>query len=331
VQARERLRTSLEVMVDAATVREPLIQSDGKSGAKFERLTIGGQPYVLKHLSLDDDWIMRATGDYRCRPIIVFESGFLDRLPDVFDHGVVAVTRTDRGGALLMHDLADHLVPEGDEPLTAEQHLRFVDHMAMLHAAFWGWNDDLGLAPLTTRYLEFTPQVSACEAERGSTDPVPPLIGEGWRRLPSRGPRVAAVVFELFADIDPFVAALRRTPSTFLHGDWKLGNLGSHPDGRTILLDWAMPGAGPPCEEIAWYLAINRARLPAGHDKDTVLESYRKALERHGIDTAPWWDAQLGLSMLGAMLQFGWEKALGADDEFAWWEARALDGAQYLS
>jgi hypothetical protein len=31
-------------------------------------------------------------------------------------------------------------------------------------------------------------------------------------------------------------------PVTFLQGDLKLGNLGSHPDGRTVLLDWSLAG-----------------------------------------------------------------------------------------
>jgi hypothetical protein len=44
--------------------------------------------------------------------------------------------------------------------------------------------------------------------------------------------------------------------------DWKMGNLGTHPDGRTILLDWAFPGAGPARWDLCRYLALNRARLP---------------------------------------------------------------------
>jgi hypothetical protein len=35
--------------------------------------------------------------------------------------------------------------------------------------------------------------------------------------------------------------------------------------------------------------------------------------------------------MLGCMLQFGWEKALGGPGpELDWWEARASEGARYL-
>jgi hypothetical protein len=321
---------SLRDFLAAATSREPLVQTDGKSGAQFERVVVDGQRYVLKHLRLEDDWIMRATGDLACRPVVVWESGLLRDLPASIDPAIVAAERRGRGGALLMHDVGDRLVPEGDTPLPLDQHLRFLDHMAELHAAFWGWDDDVGLASLPARYQEFVPAVSECEVRRGSTEPVPPLIGDGWRRLPEVAPAAAEIVFPLLRDIDPLVRALVTTPSTLLHGDWKLGNLGSHADGRTILLDWAVPGAGPPCAEITWYLALNRARLPDGHTKEAALDAYRAALEGHGVATEPWWDAQVALCFLGAMVQFGWEKALGDTDELAWWEARAVDGSRFL-
>ncbi|MGZ8752935.1 MAG: aminoglycoside phosphotransferase, partial [Acidimicrobiia bacterium] len=100
--------------------------------------------------------------------------------------------------------------------------------------------------------------------------------------------------------------------------------------GRTVLIDWANPGAGPCVTELTWYLALNRARLPVDHTKDDAVDAYRAALEGRGIETAPWWDRALGLAFLGALVQFGWEKALGDDNELAWWEARAVAGASFL-
>ncbi len=61
-----------------------------------------------------------------------------------------------------------------------------------------------------------------------------------------------------------------------------------------------------------------------------MIEAYRVALERHGVATDPWWDRQLALCLLGMMVMLGWEKAYGDDDELAWWEARALEGAALL-
>jgi thiamine kinase-like enzyme len=123
-------------------------------------------------------------------------------------------------------------------------------------------------------------------------------------------------------------ARTRETPLTFLHGDWKLGNLGTAADGRTVLIDWTYPGEGPCCFELAWYLAINRVRMP--QTKEDTIERFRAALERNGIDTSGWFDKQLALALLGGLTIFGWEKALGDDDELGWWCDRAREGAALL-
>ena len=107
-----------------------------------------------------------------------------------------------------------------------------------------------------------------------------------------------------------------------------MGNLGSYPDGRTILIDWAYPGEGPACWDLAWYLALNRARLP--ESKELTIEAFRTALDRYGIDTNGWFDRQLDLCLLGMMATFGWEKALGEEAELRWWEAAAERGADRL-
>ena len=90
-----------------------------------------------------------------------------------------------------------------------------------------------------------------------------------------------------------------------------MGNLGTHPDGRTILLDWALPGSGPACWDLCWYLALNRARLP--ESKEAAIGRFRAALEAGGVATGSWWDAQLDLCLIAIMATFGWEKALGDD------------------
>jgi hypothetical protein len=107
--------------------------------------------------------------------------------------------------------------------------------------------------------------------------------------------------------------------------DRKMGNLGSHPDGRTILLDWTLPGAGPACWDLCWYLALNRARLP--EPKEAAISRFRAALERHGIATAAWWQEQLDLCLIGIVATFGWEKALGDAGELAWREAQVAGAA----
>jgi aminoglycoside phosphotransferase (APT) family kinase protein len=71
------------------------------------------------------------------------------------------------------------------------------------------------------------------------------------------------------------VAALARTPSTFIHGDWKLGNIGEHANGRTILLDWDRSGYAPATLDLAWYVGVNCDRFAADQRGDHRVVSRR--------------------------------------------------------
>jgi hypothetical protein len=171
--------------------------------------------------------------------------------------------------------------------------------------------------------------MAEAEAALGSDHLVPRLVARGWPLLEEVAPAAAAVVVPLVNDPAPLVSALELTPQTFVHGNWKLDNLGSDATGRTVLLDWELPGRGAAASDLAWYLAINCRRLPTS--KERAIADYRAALERQGISTDGWWDRQLGLCLLGALVQFGWEKALGGyDDELAWWEEQAVHGQALL-
>lgn len=93
----------------------------------------------------------------------------------------------------------------------------------------------------------FRPAAIARELERDQVAGPVAAAAQGWSRLPDVAPALHARVTPLHDDPMPLLDALARTPVTFLQGDWKMGNLGRHPDGRTILLDWAYPGSGPGC------------------------------------------------------------------------------------
>jgi hypothetical protein len=276
---------------------------------------------------------MRGFGDLACRPVTVWTSGILDALPAAIDHAVVGAAtglgRNGWGGALLLRDVSDDLVPSGDDLLPLADHRQLLDHLAELSAAFWEPHDDLPeLLSLESRWSAFGPGWMAAEEAAGWPEPVPCIASGGWTRFAERAPaEVVDVVTALRADGDPLVRAVRRTPLTLLHGDWKLGNLGVARD-RTVLLDWTYPGVGPVGHDLAWYLALNRARLP--ESKEASIEVVRTGLEQRGIRTESWWEEQMGLCLLGALVQFGWEKALGDDEELAWWCDRAREGARWL-
>jgi hypothetical protein len=322
-------RPSLRELLGRAEERAPWAPDDTKSGARFERVVIGGERFVLKYQDPRDDWILRATGDPGRVYVRLWESGLLDRLPAVIDHAVVAAEFDGTVGMVLLRDVSSALLG-GETPFTPAQHARLIEHMADLHAAFWGWNDDVGLLSLDRRYRMFSPDIAAAEVARETPALVPLVMAEGWQRLPEVAPALADVVLPLLRDPTPLVAALARVPHTLVHGDWKAANLGSHPDGRTVLLDFGeVPGEASPLADLSWYLALNAALLP--EPKDAVLERYRRALER-GVSTAGWWDDAVALELLGCMVQFGWEKAFGGPgDELSWWEEWALRGARRLA
>ncbi len=240
----------------AATTRETVLTPDGKSGAVLERLVVDGEAYVLKHIRAADDWIMRVTGDDGTWFLSLWTSGTLAWLPPVIDTAVVDVFAQPGGSAILMHDVGDWLVPGGDTPVDLDQHRRFVDHLAALHADFWDWADTLGLLGLERRYAWFTPAAMRSEAARPEPSVIPRLAVTGWERLPEVAPGMAEQLFALQDDPRPFLAALASGPHTLVHGDVKLGNLGSRPDGATVMIDWALPGRAPPAFDLAHYLAL---------------------------------------------------------------------------
>ena len=331
-------------LLAGVTARTALDGIPGKSGARLERVIIGGQAYVVKHLDLSEDWTMRASGSLRGAPLELWERGILGRLPGCFNQPIVGAAPEERapgpephgglagsrGCALLMHDVTPWLVPATDEAIPLAQHLRFLRHMAALHAAFWACGPEFDVVPAMHRYLELSPWMAQAESATGAAHLVPQLVGKGWPMLADVAPAAAAVVTPLACDPGPLVDALAGTPHSFVHGNWKLDNLGTDDAGRTVVLDWEQPGVGAPLSDLAWYLAINCRRLP--QPKETSIAVYRDALEDSGIDTGPWWDRQLALCLLGALVQFGWEKALGGyDEELAWWEAKAVQAAPLLS
>jgi hypothetical protein len=323
---------SLDELIAGATDRVEVRSSDAKSGAHFETLRVDGQPCFLKVLTAEDDWIMRVTGNTTNWEFQVWRAGIYQQFPECIDHTILGMALEGTGPSarlsILMTDCSADLVPPGDALLPEQHHLDLVDHMAAMHARFLGWRDEIGLADPAHRYLYFAPETIAPELEVADVPATIVAADQGWALLLERAPQLPRLVRSVHHDPQALVDALSTTPPTFVGGDWKLGNIGRRPDGRTILVDQAYPGEAPPCSDLAWHLALNRARIPIS--KEATIAHYRDRLERHGVDTADWFERQLGLSLLGTATLFAWEKALGDQDELDWWERAALDGASWL-
>ncbi len=329
---------SVDELLEGAERLGVVDSGDVRSAAGLERVRIDGEACVVKYVHPDLDFTMRVSGDLGCRPRRVWAAGLMDLAPDLIDHahlGVAPWGRNGWGAALLMRDVSQELVPAGDDPVPEDWHLGFLASSTGLAARTWGWEDDHGLLAPHLRWAWFGEVQLAGEADLGFPEAVPRIAFDGWARFEQRAPAdVAAVVAELRRDTRPLADAVRTTPQCLLHGDIKFGNLGRSADGRTVLIDWTFPGEGPICHELAWYLSLNRARLPIGHTKASTIEAFRSSLEGHGVPTDDWWERQLGLCLLGALVQFGWEKALGdgPDEaaELAWWVDAAREGARLL-
>ncbi len=329
--------SSVDELLANAENRRPFVNPDGRSSAVFEHVRIDGVDHVVKYVHLDHDFTMRVSGDMRSRTVRAWQAGLLDAAPDLVDHAIIGAAlggdRNGWGAALLMRDVSADLLPPGNEPIPPDQHVAFLDHVAGFCAATWNWCDDPvsgpGLLPYAARWAWFGTWALEAERALGWPERVPQIAEDGWRRFDERVPAaVSRLIGQLRRDASPLAEALRRTPSCFLHGDVKASNAGRAADGRTVLIDWAYVGEGPACHELAWHLALDRARLPAS--KEATGDAFRAALERHGVDTGGWWDRQLALCLLGAVVQFGWEKGLGDDDELAWWCRAAEAGAAWM-
>jgi len=158
---------SLDHLLRGCERREPWSTADSLSGSRFERVVIDGMPHIVKYISVDNDWIMRATGDLGRRQLALLSSGVLAALPDSIDHAIVgcaplASASGHTGVALLMRDVSGAMIPSGNKPIEARLHRGFINDMAALHAAYWGFeDDDAALFPFAHHYVILTPAMAA--------------------------------------------------------------------------------------------------------------------------------------------------------------------------
>jgi aminoglycoside phosphotransferase (APT) family kinase protein len=174
-------------------------------------------------------------------------------------------------------------------------------------------------------YRFLSPAIAVAEA--GSPNPLPGLIGRGWERFAEAVPAdVAAAIATIHRDPDRFATAFAGSPSTLVHGDFRFANLGLRED-RVVVIDWGSSCvAGPAALDLAWYLIVGATRIDA--TRDDVIDDFI-ALEGPRHDPRA-----LGLALVGAFAQLGWNKALDVlenDDpvvrvreraDLDWWVAR---------
>ena len=257
---------------------------------------------VLKHVHPDDDWTMRGFGDLGCRPVAVWTSGLVDAAPR--PHRPRRGRRRARGSAatagaaLLLRDVGAAPRPGGRRSAPGRAHRQ------LARPPGGAVRRVLGLARTTLGAAARSSAAGVRSARSGwrprSTSagptPCPAIAGDGWVAFAERGaaptssPRRRRCATTSTRSSGTRCAA---TPLTFLHGDWKLGNLGSPPTAAPCCSTGPIPAIGPIVPRPGWYLALNRARLPGVQGGRRSTRS-APSLERHGIDTDGWWERQLG-------------------------------------
>lgn len=327
----------------------PLLTDYNKSGSYLLRVEINhgrGPHLILKHISLDTNWLMRATSDDHCRSVALWTHGLLDLMPPEIDHATISCARDGGNWVILLRDVSDQLLPF--EPFNRVDNEFMLEAMAALHATFFEspllTNPELGLCNLYHIYTMFSPQTGQREVD--GEDEVPKRILEGWDMVKTTiPPDVADIIMTLLDSPTPLCDALGRYPQTLVHGDWRHANQGLERNDRSrlILLDWQLATVAPPAVELGRGLATNSPLLPVS--KEETISYYKQRLaQRLGPRfSEDWWEPQLALSLLGGFLQDGWAIVLksthwhvGAKDrkhwmdDLAWWSDWVRAGAEWL-
>ena len=301
---------------------------DGWSGSSLSLIDRGDRRFVLKRTSAALDWIVRATRDDDLR-----EAWFASALASTGADGAwirlaspyLGAAADGDGAAILMPDLSDELIawerpslepgiPTSllDSVLAAVARLHFIGRRLPAQGSV-PW------CPLPERILLLARP--AAEGYRVEGNPVGARFLAGWDAFDRLAPAGARVLVQGLADDpQPLLAALGKLPSTMLHGDLKLSNVASMPDG-IALIDWQMAAFAPIAVELGWFLVSNVAQLPEG--PPAILERYRALVESmaagRGFGDARLdpglgdWDAQVDLAILVGLLLRGWRKGLDAE------------------
>ncbi len=232
------------------TVRlRPLSDREGVSGNQLLAVeTDNNARFILKRMSLERDWIMRASNDHQCRSVTLWQTGVLDQLQPELSHAIIGCARDDNGWAILMQDVSGGLLP-WDRHIDATANESILRAMACQHARFWDapslTQPELGLCTLPELIAVTTPGPLVLE-----------WITTGWDLLPQvYEPDVANILRPLVIDPQPLCNVLACYPHTLVHGDFKVTNLAwnDSPQRQVVALDWQMAAFGLPILDLGWY------------------------------------------------------------------------------
>ncbi len=287
------LDTNLLAGLGDVAVHEPLV-STGWSGNLLERVVLeDGRRLVAKRIVPGTNWIDRHTKD-EGREGLLFTSGVLARVPGAVDHAVLAAERDGDAWWVVMRDVSDSLLADGQR-LSREEHRRILEAANLMWEEFWGERIP-HLCSLPDCFHLFSPAIAA--AERDGLDLLPKQYEVFWEAFAEAvEDDVAGPVLALLEDPAPLAAELDACGTTLIHADIRDEQIGLDGD-RLILLDWGRATQGHPVVDFFWSLCHNAWRIDA--TPDDLLEDFRRARGDRDDPRA------VELGVIAGLVMYGW-------------------------
>jgi hypothetical protein len=318
------------VALAIGSARRPLSDiTEAFSGARLEQAILpGGKSVVVKFLPLEGDWLTRATqGTGRLRHL--WESLLLRDVEPFVDHTVLDMDVIDGQDVVVMRDARAELLPP-TRPVSLGTSEGLLAGLSAMHDNCLR-ERDRSLCSIAARYAMFAPLFHTTDTGPGR-HPMADRIQVGWDLFAEHVDHdTSEAIFAVHRNPDALGRRLEQFPSTLLHGDAKLENLGQSTD-RVVAIDWGdLTGVGPREVDVAWYALKGATRI--GCAPGDLFRQYEHVsgvrLDREALH----------LVCIGSLAQMGFRLALGAFDigpeprevasrQLEWWLGRthaALD------
>jgi len=176
---------------------------------------------------------------------------------------------------VVMEDLSDRTTPDQRVGATWEQTLASIDAMAALHAK---WHEHPELEQLVNT---FPPMLNP-----GYLHGLPPIFEAGWVNAQVHGADYLTPELVLFGDQYgenlEFMLTTANTPTTLVHGDWRLDNLFFDGDD-VMVIDFQISGLASGVYDLAYFVSQSIAPAVRAGRESALLDRYVEQLAANGV------------------------------------------------